>query len=58
MKRVLILSAAVLSLLATACAEDAEVREACADHGGVSAVSGSSIRKFVACKDGDYKTVR
>jgi hypothetical protein len=37
---------------------DTQVRAACVDHRGVNAVSGNFARKYVACRDGYFKTVR
>jgi hypothetical protein len=39
-------------------ASTAEVRVACTHHGGVSSVNGNAVRKYVACRDGTFKTVR
>jgi hypothetical protein len=40
------------------CATDAEVRDTCANHGGVRAVSGNAMRRYVSCIDGYFRTVR
>jgi hypothetical protein len=54
----LALLAFVVVLLVSGGATQAEVRAACAHHGGVSAATGNGVRKFVACRDGFYRTVR
>jgi hypothetical protein len=50
----------VVLLVATlgGCATQSEVRATCAQHRGMGAVNGNMVRKFVACKDGYYRTVR
>jgi hypothetical protein len=52
-------SVALLLIFAFAgCATQDDVRAACAAHGGVRAVSGNTVRKYVTCIDGHYRTVR
>lgn len=52
------LVATVVAMLFTGCATESEVRTVCKPHNGVNAVSGNSVRKWVACKDGYFKVVR
>lgn len=50
--------ALVAVALLTGCATQQEVRDACAEHGGVNAASGNAARKYVACRDGYFRVVR
>jgi hypothetical protein len=59
MRRATCAAIILVAALLTGCgATEAEVRDACLEHGGVNAVSGNKIRKSVACKDGHYRIVR
>lgn len=48
----------VFAVAVAGCASQSDVRDACDGHGGVNAVSGNAVRKYVACRDGFYRTVR
>lgn len=54
----IVLAVLLLSSCSRHGGSEAAVREACARHHGVAAVSGNGFRKYVACRDGYFKVVR